>query len=274
MLKIYEFFYHLQGKDPFVQKKHTHNDIELIQVINGNGFVLKNDKTYILQSQSIYLIDARRTHIVYPEPDELDKYIRNKIVINATSFENFLGDIGFGEILDSLYNSDPISTVNEPEIDCIFKKVSELCGSGKPHDIGFAHGYVINLIHWIYSNSSNKKVDESKSTIQKMLDIINEKEGLTSLDEIAKTLYMDKHYLCHLFKSKTGITLSAYLADKIYEKSCRLLKSTTYTIETIASMCGFSSTACFSRFFKAQSGISASKYRSEKSIVKLRNVGD
>lgn len=267
MLKIHEYFYHLQGKDSFVQKKHSHHDIELIQVINGNGFLLKNDKTYILQSQHIYVIDSRHTHIVYLEPDELDKYIRNKIVINATSFENFFGDIELGEILDRLYNSDPISTVNEPEIDCIFKKVSELCGSGKSQDIGFAHGYLTYLIYWIYSNCNNKKVNENKSTIQKMLDVINEKEGLTSLDEIAKLLYMDKHYLCHHFKNKTGINLSTYLADKIYEKSCRLLKSTTYTIETIASMCGFSSTACFSRFFKTQGGITASKYRNEKNNV-------
>ena len=141
-------------------------------------------------------------------------------------------------------------------------------------NIGFAHGYVTNLIHWIYSNCTNKKVDESKSTIQKMLDIINEKEGLTSLDEIAKSLYMDKHYLSHLFKSKTGITLSAYLADKVYEKSCRLLKSTTYTIETISSMCGFSSAACFSRFFKNKSDVSPSKYRTKKNVIKPQAINN
>ena len=49
MLKINEYFYHLQGKDLFVHKNHYHNEIEFIQVINGNGVVLKNDKTYILK---------------------------------------------------------------------------------------------------------------------------------------------------------------------------------------------------------------------------------
>ena len=106
-----------------------------------------------------------------------------------------------------------------------------------------------------------------KSTIQKMLDIINEKEGLTSLDEISKALYMDKHYLCHLFKSKTGITLSAYLSDKVYEKSCRLLISTSYSIEKISALCAFSSSACFARFFKTKSGIAPSKYRNNNSTV-------
>ena len=122
MIQINEIFYHLQGKDLFVQKNHSHNEIEFIQVINGNGFVVKNDKTYLLQSHHVYVIDARNTHIVYPESKEIDEYIRNKIVIDATSFERFFGDIGLGEILDSLYDSAPISTANKPEIDGVFKK--------------------------------------------------------------------------------------------------------------------------------------------------------
>ncbi len=49
MLKINEYFYHLKGKDLFVNKNHSHNEIELIQVINGSGMVLKNDKSYIFE---------------------------------------------------------------------------------------------------------------------------------------------------------------------------------------------------------------------------------
>ena len=274
MLQINEYFYHLRGRDLFVQKNHSHNEIEFIQVIDGNGFVIKNDNTYILQSQNIYVIDARNTHIVCPEPDDINGYVRNKIVIDATSFENFYSDIGLGEILDSLFNSNPISTVNVPEIDSIFKRVSELCNSGKAENIAFAHGYITELIHWIYSHCKDDKTNESKSTLQKMLDIINTTDGATSLSEIARSLYMDKHYLCHYFKSKTGITLSAYLSDKIYEKSCRLLKSTPYSIEKISGMCGFSSVASFSRFFKLKTGITPSKYRAENSIIRLRSIND
>ena len=53
MMQINEAFYHLQGKDMFVQKNHSHNEIELIQVINGNGIVIKNDSTFELKSQYI-----------------------------------------------------------------------------------------------------------------------------------------------------------------------------------------------------------------------------
>lgn len=261
MLKINEYFYHLKGKDLFVQKNHSHNEVEFIHVIHGNGLVLKNDKTYILQSQHVYVIDARNTHIVYPQPEDCADYVRNKIVIDADTFTRFYTEMGMGEILDALFSSEPVSTVETPMIDKLYKTVSELCSSGKKESIAFAHGYVTELIHWIYQNSITKPRELSKDTFSRMLTVINEKDGVTSLSEISRILHLDKHYLCHLFKEKTGMKLSEYLSEKIFEKSRKLLESTSYSIEEIALLCGFSSQASLTRFFKSKCDTSPSKYR-------------
>ena len=267
MLKINEHFYHLQGKDAFVHKNHLHNEIELIQVVNGNGLVLKNDKTFVLQSQFLYVIDARNAHIVYPQPEDCNDYIRNKIVIDADSFVNFYTDTGMGKLLDGLFESAPIPTALTPRIDEIYKTVFELCSSAKEENIAFAHGYITELLHLISSYSATESGNEKRDTFQKMLDIINKKDGLTSLDEISKALYMDKHYLCHLFKQKTGTTLSEYLSDKIFEKSCKLLEGTSYSIEEISQLCGFSSPASLTRFFKNKSAVTPSQYRRERELT-------
>lgn len=270
MLQINEAFYHLQGKDRFVQKKHSHNEIEFIQVINGNGLVLKNDKTYILQNQHLYLIDARNTHIVNPQPEDCSNYIRNKIVIDADSFMNHFMSIGMGNILEKLFDAEPFSTAENPQIDRIFKMISELLSSKEQENIAFAHGYITELIHWLYINSQTKSQTENKDTFQKMLSVINEKDGVTSLVQISKALHLDKHYLCRLFKEKTGVKLSEYLADRVFKKTCNLLENTVHSIEEIAALCGFSSTSSLTRFFKAKSGVTPSKYRSDrKSILKL-----
>lgn len=261
MLKINEYFYHLQGKDSFVHKNHAHNEIEFIQVINGNGIILKNDKTYIMKNQCIYVIDARNAHIVYPQPEDCANYIRNKLVIDADTFVSFCTEIGMGEILYKLFNSEPISTAVNPEIDIMYKTICELCTSQKEENIAFAHGYLTTLIHWIYSNSQIKTKDEARGPLQKMLAVINEKDGVTSLGEISEILHLDKHYLCRLFKEKTGIKLSDYLSDKVFGKSRKLLESTSYSIEEIAEECGFSSAASLTRFFKNKCGMPPSKYR-------------
>lgn len=267
MLKINEYFYRLKGKDSFVQKNHSHNEIEFIQVINGDGTVLKNDKTYLLQSRHIYVIDARNAHIVYPQPDDCSSYIRNKIVINADSFERFYRDLGMEAVIETLFESSPISTAQIPEIDGIFKRVSELCGSKTPENIGFAHAYVTELIHLIYLNAQTGVYDEKKNTVQKMLDVINQKQGLTSLAEISEALHMDKYYLCRTFKEKTGTNLSVYLSDKVFEKCCKLLQSTSYSLEQVSALCGFSSSASLTRFFKSKCGITPSAYRKERATT-------
>lgn len=264
MLQINEYFYRLQGKDLFVQKNHSHNEIEFIQVVNGNGTVLKDEKTYLLQSQHLFVIDARKAHIVYPQPDDCKTYIRNKIVIDADSFIFFVSQLGMNDMLERLFTSAPISTAESPEIDKLFQKVSSLCSSGKQENIGLAHGYILELIHWVSTHFNPSPQIQSDTTLQKMLTIISETEGLTSLSEISHRLHMDKHYLCHLFREKTGVKLSDYLSNKVYEKSCKLLSGTNYSMEKIAELCGFASAPSLIRFFKSKSGTSPAKFRKEK----------
>ena len=264
MLKIHEYFYRLQGRDLFVHKNHSHNEIELIQMVSGNGLVLKNDKTYVLQSQHIYVIDARNAHIVYPQPEDCADYIRNKIVIDADSFTAFYKELGMEDVLNRLFDAGPISTADAPEIDRLYQTVSRLCTSGKKEELAFAHGYVTELLHWVYVHLENGVQEGGKDTFQKMLDVINEKDGVTSLTEISEILHMDKYYLCRLFKQKTGEKLSVYLSEKVFDKSRKLLDSTAYSIEEVALSCGFSSQASFSRFFKNRCGESPSLFRKNK----------
>ena len=252
----------MQGKDRFVQKKHSHNEIEFIQVINGNGLVLKNDKTYVLQNQHLYLIDARNTHIVNPQPEDCSNYIRNKIVIDADSFMNHFMSIGMGNILEKLFDAEPFSTAENPQIDRIFKMISELLSSKEQENIAFAHGYITELIHWLYVNSETKPLRENKDTFQKMLSVINEKDGITSLIQISQTLHLDKHYLCRLFKEVSGLSPIQYFISLRIKKACHLLSHTSLGVLEIALECGFENFSYFIRAFKKQMHLTPGEYRS------------
>ena len=270
MMKINEYYYHQQGKDLFVHKNHSHNEIEFIQVIAGNGLVLKSDKTYVLQSQRLFVIDARKAHIVYPQPEDCNDYVRNKILIDADSFLNYCEETGMGEVIQRLLSGGPISTADNPRFDSIYKTIFELCASGEKKNLAFAQGYVTELLHLLSLNQDSGKPNGSNHTFQKILDVINEKEGLTSLSEISQILHIDKYYLCRLFKQQTGIKLSDYLSEKVFEKCRKLLESSNSSLEEIALQCGFSSQSSLSRFFKNKSGVTPANYRkSRKSKITL-----
>lgn len=260
MFKINEVFYHLKGRDNFVQKSHSHNEIEFIHVIRGNGIVVKNDKTYPLKSQNIYVIDARNTHIVYPDEKECDDYIRNKIVADADSFERFCEKIGIYEAVKEMFCMAPISTLNA-DVDGFYKKIDEAVNSNDFNEYGFAYGYIIELIHWIYSQKDSGKQNVMNTTVQKVIDYVSLKSGITTLNEISRELYMNKFYICHIFKEKTGYNLSDYIADKKYVYAIKLLKENTCTIEEIAVKCGYSAPSSFSRFFISKAGISPARFR-------------
>ncbi|MBQ8248289.1 MAG: AraC family transcriptional regulator [Clostridia bacterium] len=259
-MEINEYFYHLKGEDNFVKKNHTHNEIELIQVINGSGTVLKNDTSYILDRQNLYIIDARKPHIVHP--NNCDEYERNKIVIGADSFFAFCKEAGLEAVADHLLQAPPIPTGNSPRIEQLYETISTLCNSGTPENIGFAHGYLLELLHLCYSLSRDHNSELTQDTIlQQILNVITKKNGVTSLSEISNTLHMNKYYLCHLFKDKTGITLTDYLSEKIYERAILLLDATSHGMNEIAMLCGFATSSSFTRFFKSKSGICPSERR-------------
>lgn len=259
-MKINEYFYHLQGRDDFVQKNHTHNEIELIQILSGDGSVLKSDKSYPLQKQFLYFIDARKPHIVHPM--NCEEYIRNKIVIDADSFFSFFREVGLAETAEALLSGPPISTEKVPQIEQLFKTVVQLCTTQNPINAGFAHGYILEILHLAASLAViSKPSAESDTMIQKILDFISKADGLTSLSELSAMLHMNKYYVCHLFKDKTGMTISDYLAEKRFEKCISLLTNSACSIEEISVLCGFANASSLTRFFKNKSGLSPIEYR-------------
>lgn len=261
MLEINEYFYRLAGKDMYVHKNHTHNEIEIIQVISGSGTLLKNNKTYLLQSQSVFVIDGRVAHIVYPKPEDCSNYVRNKIVIQADSLLKFSETVGLDTVLKELILLPPTSTAQLPEIDELFKKIHLACSEKTKNGLSIAHGYIIELIHLIHKNSNDSDSQDGRSVLSRILEMIAESDNVISLEKISKTLHFNKCYISHMFKEKTGMSLSDYISEKTYEKGCRLLSGTSYSVEDIGRICGFSSSAAFSRFFKHKNGLSPMNFR-------------
>ncbi len=259
-MKIDEFFYRLKGQDDFVTRNHSHNEVEFIHVLAGSGTVLKDDKPYLLQSRFLYIIDARKPHIV--NPVKVDEYVRNKFVIDANSFFELCRLLGLEETMDEILQLPPIPVGSDKEFDRLYEKIGRLCKTGRKEDMGFAVGYVLQLIHRAYTVACEAETQpETVTVIDEVLSVIADKNGETSLSEISEQLHLNKYYLCHMFKEETGITLTEYLAEKRYEKCKLYLTETGYSAEKIAALCGFASTSSLTRFFKRKSGMCPKDYR-------------
>lgn len=82
-----------------------------------------------------------------------------------------------------------------------------------------------------------------------------------SLERVAAQVFVNRCYLCQLFKENMQESFSAYITRKRLEQAQTLLKTSHFSIDKIAEQCGFSSAGYFSTVFRKYYGQSPRAYR-------------
>lgn len=90
-----------------------------------------------------------------------------------------------------------------------------------------------------------------------------------SIEKIAEELHISYYYMCHVFKSKTGISVSTYRIRKRMEKAMRALIETDERISDIAAVCGYNSISYFTETFTRYIGIAPTVFREQKADICL-----
>ncbi len=84
---------------------------------------------------------------------------------------------------------------------------------------------------------------------------------IDSIDDVCRSLYINKYYLTHLFKDTMGIPPLKYLIQKRMSLAKHLLATTDNSISDVAKACGYVDIAYFSRVFKKLEGVTPVEYR-------------
>lgn len=100
------------------------------------------------------------------------------------------------------------------------------------------------------------------TNIRKIVDYINEnydKKELT-LSFIANQFFIQKNYLCTIFKQEMNITLTDYIVSLRIKKAKSLMRTTSLSITEIAARVSYSDLSYFNRLFRKSTGISPREY--------------
>lgn len=85
-----------------------------------------------------------------------------------------------------------------------------------------------------------------------------------SLNSLADDFHISASTIEHTFKAVTHLTPRAYLQRIRIEAGAKLLLNTTYSIQTIASRCGFNSDTYFSTLFKQSYQQTPNQFRNKE----------
>ena len=112
---------------------------------------------------------------------------------------------------------------------------------------------------WHQGNSSNAPKKMDISSVKSFLD--EHYSEKLSLESVAGSFFVNKHYLARLFKEQYGVTLVTYLQQVRITHAKRMLRFTDKSIEEIGLECGIGELNYFSRVFKKLEGVSPSEFR-------------
>jgi len=257
-----------------MQAKHFHDEYELYYLCAGSRFYFIDKQTYLIESGSLVLINKQQIHKTSPS----DSLFHDRILIEF--HEASLPHLKSLNIdLKAFFNRyEGVVKLRKSEqviIENYFKTIFNEFNKKQAHYEALVQlklSEMLIYISRILPTHSPPTHDQSpqQQKVNEISDYIasNYSKPLT-LSNLANQFFLNKSYLCRIFKEITGFTVNEYIYITKLKKAKELLSNTDWPISKIANTLGYSSLTYFERIFKKYTETTPLRYR--KHIEQLRN---
>lgn len=237
---------------------HYHDFNKLIIFIQGNVTYCIEGKSYELKPYDIVLVNSGELH----KPIILDESEYERIIIYISpgflnQYKTDAYDLNYCFHQAKLEKSN-VLRINHTSKSKLYQVCKELehsfdedeFASELYHNLLFLE-FMIHLNRMALSNRINYITDQyTNEKVHQIIDYIHAhlKEDI-NIDSIANALYINKHYLMHLFKAETGYTIGNYITNKRLILAKELIHNGMPATEACYE-CGYRNYSSFFRAFK------------------------
>lgn len=255
---------------------HSHLGVELLFIHQGKGTMIVNNVSYTIKPGMLCIFQPFQLHHLTLEYDEDQCFERSLVIFEPTMFEAYfekwpalhsfyqfiyLGELPFPclyeleqpGLLDNVYRSlhERLPTLPDTEmyeeaslfLVSLFRALKQVWDRQKERDATYQtrrkFHQVEHILNWIEANYANPY----------------------RLEEMARDLHLSPHYVSHLFKEATGISVTEYIATRRINQAVQLLATTNKAISLIAEEIGLMNSSYFCKLFKSHMGITPHQYR-------------
>ena len=255
-LYIYQISEVLLASEAIISEHNQFCD-EISYIISGEATIYNSDKAQHFKSGDIHIIGKNEKHKIIVDKNSNLRYVCIGLKIDS--------EINSYKLLDNIFhnnNTTKLKAVDETRT-LISLLMNELYSKSLFHE-DMIEMLILQILMLIYRTVilgivPDTKIPETPKT-NALYEVIRYIDSnfltLKNVDEIALNLSYSKFYISHIFKEKTGMTISEYIARKKIEIAIDMLKSNKNTITDISEKLGYESTQSFSKMFKKQTGIS------------------
>ena len=253
---------HISKNDTYsVDKPHFHEDIEITLCVAGEGAFYLGAEVYPLHRGQLFLIDSSVLH----RSAANEEY---RCIAFHISPETLAG-LGTAQtdFAANIASCSHVATIDEAqisEIEAYYRKLAAVCGDGFGDDMRQTI-VVLEFLLTCFSHfvKVTPAVGVANGTLGKVSPILkyiqDHLEDPLTIGDIAKTFFMSKYYLCHIFKEGTGFSVMDYVIN------CRILRARALLrqgvrVQEAGERAGFRSNEHFIRTFKKLTGMTPKHY--------------
>lgn len=246
-------------------KMHLHEYYEFLYFISGEATYMVEDTEYSASAGDLFITRPHELHAIVFKSGV--KYVRKFFQISSALLSNI--EIDLLKFIDvrplGEFNKIEKAVVEEHNLKKYFEDMEYYVVNRLPESDIMIRTYVIQFLvklNEIFADmgssvslerSSNEKVD-------KLISYINENiADDVSLDKLAEISYINKYYMCHMFKDNVGLSIKEYINTRRIAMAKKLL-STGEDFTTICFKCGFNDYSTFYKTFKKFTGMSPRKF--------------
>lgn len=255
-----------------LKSKFTNNNYEIYYYLGDNSNYSMGTTNFMLEKNNLLLIDNSVSH--KPTLSGNSEYERVLIrfgndILNTISDKEIIEKIiGLFDSQNKIELSNNFQQANIHSL--IFKIVSNYYSQSKYGNL-FAKLSLAELCLHLVEYTENLKTPysseliskkKSESNVDEILNYINDNfSSKITLDSLVEMFYVNKYYLCHIFKNETGISIINYVNSKRLSEAEKLLKFSDLSITEICYKIGFNSINHFLKLFKNTYSATPKKYR-------------
>lgn len=246
-----------------MKMEHYHDFYELYFYLgNGMKYFIEN-KSFYVRKYDLILIDKFTYHKTsYKEKGTKERilFYLNESIFDMSCSPN---DDTIKQQLFKLFRKKKISFNNEFSkyflnrtinhiLPCYYDKTNPAIGHLQAKLI------ILELLLEILKMDNNNQLIEDDSVLtsqeKRVSDVVNyintNYNKQITLDELSKLFFINRYYLCHIFKEVTGMSITDFINRKRLAEAKKLLKYTDYNITEISGMVGFNSASRFISLFR------------------------
>ena len=239
------------GISPNTYSLNFHESAEILCCDSGKGNVMVKDQYYRMSPGDILIIHPSLLHQVFPPENSFGIYclILNNIFcrnfgidLEAMKFECYFHDAdcagliaGLGALFSKNYSADKTSAVRR---------------------VNAFSALILYLMEYhLISDVYKETISSAENTVKAAIKFIqNNFHKKITLDRISDKLYVNKFYLCKIFRHYTCMSVITYV-NELRLTNARLMLQEGQKVSEVCEKCGFTNQSYFTRIYKKRYGI-------------------